>query len=37
MVTTQDDARIFRNLMALAAVETLGGAVALGFVFNLLT
>lgn len=37
MVTKQDDAFILRNLIALAAVETLGGAIALGFVFNLLT
>ncbi|GMG92773.1 hypothetical protein Cmtc_39930 [Cupriavidus sp. TKC] len=37
MVTKQDDAFILRNLIALAAVETLGGAIALGLVFNLLT
>ncbi len=37
MVTKQDDALIFRNLIALAAVETLGGAIALGLLFNLLT
>ena len=37
MVTKQDDAFILRNLIARAAVETLGGAIALGLVFNLLT
>jgi hypothetical protein len=37
MVTKQDDAFVLRNLIALAAVETLGGAIALSFVFNLIT
>jgi len=36
MVTKQDDAFIVKNLIALAAVETIGAAIALGFVFNLL-
>jgi hypothetical protein len=37
MVTKQDDAFVLKNLLALAAVEALGGAIALGFAFNLLT
>jgi len=37
MVTKQDESRIFRELVALATLEALGGAIALGFVFNLLT
>lgn len=37
MVTKQDDALILRNLIALATVETLGCAIALGLVFNVLT
>lgn len=37
MVTKQDDALIFRNLIALATVETLGGAIAIGLIFNLFT
>ncbi len=37
MVTKQDDAFVLKNLLALAALEALGGAIALGFAFNLLT
>ncbi|EHP43706.1 hypothetical protein OR16_06344 [Cupriavidus basilensis OR16] len=37
MVTKQEDAVVWKNLLALAAVEALGGAIALGFAFNLLT
>jgi len=37
MVTKQDESFILKNLLALAAVEALGGAIALGFAFNLLT
>ncbi|GJG94896.1 hypothetical protein CBA19C6_10425 [Cupriavidus pauculus] len=37
MVTKQDESRIFHELLALATLEALGGAIALGFVFNLLT
>lgn len=37
MVTKQDDAFVLKNLLALAAVEALGGVIALGFAFNLLT
>lgn len=37
MVTKQEDAFIVKNLLALAAVETIGAAIALGFVFNVLT
>ncbi len=37
MVTKQDESRIFRELIALAALETLGGAIALGLAFNVLT
>ncbi|WP_454719832.1 MULTISPECIES: hypothetical protein [Cupriavidus] len=37
MVTKQDDAFVLKNLLALAALEALGGAIALGFAFNILT
>lgn len=37
MVTKQDESFILKNLLALAAVEALGGAIALRFAFNLLT
>ena len=37
MVTKQDDALIFRNLIALATLEALGSAIALGLAFNLLS
>lgn len=37
MVTKKDESLIVKNLIALAAVETIGGAIALSFVFNLLT
>ncbi|ODV40751.1 hypothetical protein AWV79_04705 [Cupriavidus sp. UYMMa02A] len=37
MVTKQEDAFIVKNLIALAAVETIGAAIALGLVFNVLT
>lgn len=37
MVTKQEDAFIVKNLLALAAVETIGAAIALGLVFNVLT
>lgn len=35
MVTKQEDALIVKNLIALAAVEVLGGAIALGLTFHL--
>lgn len=37
MVTKQEDAFIVKNLLALAAVETIGAAIALSLVFNVLT
>lgn len=37
MVTKQDDALIFRNLIALATLEALGSAIALWLAFNLLS
>ena len=37
MVTKQEDAFIVKNLIALAAVETIGAVIALGLVFNVLT
>jgi hypothetical protein len=36
MVTKKEDAFVLKNLLALAAVETLGGAIALGMVFHLI-
>ena len=35
MVTKQEDAFIVKNLIALAAVELFGGAIALGMTFHL--
>ncbi|WP_155301371.1 hypothetical protein [Cupriavidus necator] len=36
MVTKKEEAFVLKNLLALAAVETLGGAIALGMVFHLI-
>ncbi len=36
MVTKKEDAFVLKNLLALAALETVGGAIALGMVFHLI-
>ncbi|SPC13552.1 conserved hypothetical protein [Cupriavidus oxalaticus] len=36
MVTKKEDAFVLKNLLALAAVETVGGAIALSMVFHLI-